>query len=62
MVGSVTFALFGESTADLSVEDVYGLHCAWELKMKEDAHAPVERRAAAGRAILAERNPGFKES
>ncbi|HMG84218.1 MAG TPA: hypothetical protein VK574_00660 [Terracidiphilus sp.] len=32
LVGSVTFALFGESTPNLSAEQVYGLHCAWELE------------------------------
>jgi hypothetical protein len=30
LVGSTTFALFGEATADLAPEDVYGLHCCWE--------------------------------
>ncbi|MBN1342869.1 MAG: hypothetical protein JXQ73_09335 [Phycisphaerae bacterium] len=59
MVGSVTFALFGESTADLSPEDVYGLHCCWELEANRDSRAPEKRSAQEGRRILAERNPGF---
>jgi hypothetical protein len=59
MVGSVTFALFGEATAERSVEEVYGLHCAWELEMNEDPRAPEERTAEAGVRILAEYNAGF---
>lgn len=59
MVGSVTFALFGESTADRSVEEVYGLHCAWELEMNGDGRAPATRTPAVGVSILAEYNPGF---
>lgn len=59
MVGSITFALFGETTADLSPEDIYALHCCWELEMHEDERAPEERTAEIGRQILAEHNPGF---
>jgi hypothetical protein len=60
MVGSVTFALFGESTEDRSPEEVYGLHCAWELEMNQDPRAPEERSAAAGMRILATYNPDFR--
>jgi hypothetical protein len=59
MVGSVTWAMFGSNTTDLSPEDVYGLHCAWELIQKKDPAAPPEADVSAGRAILARRNPGF---
>lgn len=59
MVGSVTFALFGESTVDLSPEDVYGLHCCWELEMNEDNRAPKKRTAQSGREILSRHNNGF---
>src|SRR5205085_7500326 len=52
MVGSVTFALFSEATADLSPEDVYGLHCCWELECNQDPRAPARRTAAAGRRLL----------
>lgn len=52
MVGSVTFALFGEATSEMSPEDLYGLHCAWELQMNKDPRAPEARTAAAGRKIL----------
>ncbi|MDD4891205.1 MAG: hypothetical protein PHU85_14885 [Phycisphaerae bacterium] len=59
MVGSVTFCLFSEATVDLSPEDVYGLHCAWELENNGDSRAPAKRSVAAGRAILAKYNKGF---
>jgi hypothetical protein len=59
MVGSITFALFGEATADLSAEDVYGLHCCWELEMNGDKRAPKKRTAKAGRALLAKANADF---
>jgi hypothetical protein len=59
LVGSTTFALFGEATADLAPEDVYGLHCCWELQIQKDARAPEKRNAAIGRQMLAEANPGF---
>ena len=59
MVGSVTFALFGETKADLSAEQVYGLHCAWELECNRDARAPQKRTAEAGIQILKVHNPGF---
>ena len=59
LVGSVTFALFGEATVALSPEDVYALHCCWELQTNGDPRAPEQRAAAAGRKMLAEANPGF---
>jgi hypothetical protein len=59
MVGSVTFTLFGEATADLSPEDIYGLHCCWELEMNEDSRAPKKRSAKAGRRILSRKNADF---
>jgi hypothetical protein len=52
MVGSVTFALFGEATAALPPEDIYALHCVWELQQKGDKRAPKERTAQAGRKLL----------
>jgi hypothetical protein len=52
MVGSVTFALFGEATVDLCPEDVYGLHCCWELECNNDKRSPKKRSAAAGRKLL----------
>lgn len=52
MVGSVTFALFGETSADLPAEDAYALHCCWELEVQLDPRAPAERSVAIGREIL----------
>jgi len=54
MVGSVTFALFGETRPSQSPEDIYALHCCWELEVNEDPRAPEERSIEAGRQILAE--------
>lgn len=51
MVGSVTFALFGENTANRSPEDMYALHCCWELGK--------DRNVKAGRKLLAAKNAGF---
>ena len=59
MVGSVTFALFGEATVDLPPEDIYALHCCWELEEGGDPDASSKRTAENGRKILAKRNPGF---
>ena len=56
MVGSITFALFGETTAKLSPMEAYALHCCWELESNDDSRAPEERSVAAGRAILATYN------
>jgi len=56
MVGSITFALFGEATQDLSPVEVYGLHCAWELESNEDSRAPKKRSPASGLKILKQYN------
>ncbi len=56
MVGSVTFALVGESTADMAPIDAYALHCCWELHVNEDPREPGKRSAEVGRKILAEHN------
>jgi hypothetical protein len=59
MVGSTTFALFGEAAPELPPEDIYGLHCCWELEIQEDSRAPAKRSAAAGRRMLAKVNKDF---
>jgi hypothetical protein len=59
LVGSVTFALFGETTADMSPEEIYSVHCCWELEMNGDRRAPDERTAEAGKEILAKYNSSF---
>jgi hypothetical protein len=56
LVGSDTFALSATSTT-LPPEDVYGLHCCFE--MRGDPRAPKELSAAAGRKLIAEINPDF---
>jgi hypothetical protein len=56
MVGSTTFALFGEVTAELPADDVYALHCCWELETNQDPLAPAQRSIPAGRQILAQFN------
>ena len=62
MVGPVTFALFGESTPNLSAEQVCGLHCAWELECSGDSRAPEKRTPEAGVQILRDYNPGFSRA
>ena len=52
LVGSITFALFGEATVDLSPDELYALYCSWELQVRGAPNAPSERSVAAGRAIL----------
>lgn len=52
MVGSITFALFGETTADRPPEDIYALHCCWELQQHRDPRAPKKRTPQAGRKLL----------
>lgn len=55
MVGSITFALFGESTARMKPEEVYGLHCAWELEGNDDPRAPRKRTGKAGWKLIQQR-------
>lgn len=50
--GSITFSLFDETNSEMSPEDVYALHCCWELEANNDPRAPEIRSIAAGRAIL----------
>jgi hypothetical protein len=52
MSGSITFALFDETNADMPPEDIYALHCCWELEATDDPRAPVERSIEAGRQMI----------
>lgn len=52
MVGSITFSLFGETSPSMTPEDIYALHCCWELAVDDDPRAPSARSVAAGRALL----------
>lgn len=36
LVGSITFALFGDTDPSMDPKDIYGRHCCWELRMEED--------------------------
>jgi hypothetical protein len=59
LVGSITFSLLGETRPDMTPEDIYALHCCWELEYRDDPRAPPERSIQAGRLILARHQPGF---
>ena len=52
VTGSITFALFDETSAEMTPEEIYALHCCWELEANEDPRAPVERSIEAGRALI----------
>jgi hypothetical protein len=56
LVGSITWAMFGDSRPQHPME-VYALHCCWELQTNDDPRAPSERSVAAGRRILGDYNP-----
>jgi hypothetical protein len=61
LAGSITFALYGEVTWDTPPEDVYALHCCWELEVEQDPRAPAQRSIEAGRELLRNAgNPGFQ--
>ena len=57
-LSGVTFSLYGEITSP-TPEDVYGLHCCWELQMKKAPKVPKELSASYGRKMLAKANPQF---
>ena len=59
LIGSTTFVLFGETHAGMPPEDIYGLHCCYELAWAGNPRAPEDRTAEAGRKLLAAQNPGF---
>ncbi|MCW5755667.1 MAG: HEAT repeat domain-containing protein [Phycisphaeraceae bacterium] len=42
MVGSITFALFGDTDPSMDPKDIYGRHCCWELRMNEDGRMPED--------------------
>jgi hypothetical protein len=52
MTGSITFSLIDEANVDMPPEDIYALHCCWELEANEDPRAPSERSIEAGRALI----------
>jgi hypothetical protein len=60
LVGSTTWAMMSEESRVTDPMEIYALHCCWELEMNGDPKAPSERSVAAGRRILAQRNPEFR--
>jgi hypothetical protein len=60
MAGSITFSLFSETSKQMKLLDIYGLHCARELQSNNDRRAPassqVQATAKAGVAILKQYN------
>ncbi len=52
--------IFGEATADLSPEALYGLQSCWELDVNDDSEAPDERSAEKGIEILLEYGNDFE--
>ena len=52
MTGSITFSLIDEVSADMPAEDIYALHCCWELEANDDPRAPAESSIEAGRAMI----------
>jgi hypothetical protein len=58
-VGSITFSLFFVTSADMTPEEIYALHCCWELQTQGAPGTPKEISAAYGRKMLAEANRGF---
>ena len=52
LVGSITFALAGSTSPAMPPEDVYALHCCWELKVDDDPRAPAELDVGTGRRLL----------
>jgi hypothetical protein len=62
LVGSTTWAMLDHRTQAGTIEplDVYAIHCCWELAAADDPRAPKEHSVAAGRRLLAERNPEFR--
>ena len=59
LVGSITFSLLGETRPDMCPEDIYALHCCWELEHRGDDRCPGDRSVEAGRQLLAQHQPGF---
>lgn len=57
--GEATFSLFGEVTEDMAPEEMYALHCAWELELLQDERAPKKRSVRAGLRLLSDYNEGF---
>ncbi len=52
MVGSMTWAFFDLTKPTMKPQDIYGLHCCFELEANEDPRAPKKRSGKAGWALI----------
>lgn len=52
MTGGITGSLPAGTSDQMLADEVYALHCCWELEAKGDPRAPAEQTIAAGRALL----------
>ncbi len=52
LVGSIPFALFGETDPSMSPEDIYAIHCCWEMQVRDLPDAPARRTIEDGRRLL----------
>ena len=52
LVGSEAGVLFDETHSSQSPEEIYALHCCWELQQLGDDRAPEERSVEAGQRLL----------
>lgn len=59
--GEITFSLFDGVTEDMAPEEIYALHCAWELEILQDERAPKKRSVRAGLRLLSDYNEGFDD-
>jgi hypothetical protein len=59
MVGSITFSLIGETHPGMTPEDIYALHCCWELEYRGETLVSPTRDIETGRKLLAEHQQGF---
>jgi hypothetical protein len=59
LVGSITFALFFVTSADMAPEEISALHCCWEMQTQGHRGVPKEISAAYGRKMLTKANPSF---
>lgn len=55
MVGSVTWAFFDETKPTMKPEDLYGMHCCFELESSDDPRAPRKRSGKAGWKLIRQR-------
>lgn len=52
LVGSITSSLRPETSPMMAPDDLYALHCCWELQVNRDPRAPGRRSVEEGRRLL----------